>query len=373
MTGLSDPSPTRPADPLTTPILGLELDPLFKPLFAKRSGVALAVSGGSDSIALMTLAVEWARQTPGAPRLHVLTVDHGLRADAAADAEAVRQAATALDLPCDILTWTGPKPRSGVQAAARAARYRLLVERARALGLEALATAHTADDQAETILMRLARGSGLRGLSGMTEMATWLGLPLLRPFLAVERALLRAALAARGVGYRDDPSNADPRFERVRWRALMPKLIAEGLDPAALARFAARCRRADDALDMIAGEIASQATAGDEGAWVLSRDTFRRAPLDVQIRVLTRLIDRVAPPLADLGDARAAYPPRDDKLAALATALSGTLVVRRTLGGAEISARSTTLTIRRENPRRATETMHPGDGVRPYGVLRTDH
>jgi tRNA(Ile)-lysidine synthase len=181
----------------------------------------LAVSGGSDSTALMRVAAVLARD--GVAEFSVATVDHGLRAGSRQEADAVGAAARRLGFSHAILSWAGAKPRTGLQAAARAARYGLLVRRAHEIGAGAIVVAHTADDQAETVLMRAARRSGPRGLSGMAEQSLIAAdasepILLLRPFLSARRADLRAYLAAVGADFIDDPSNEDRRFERVRVR-----------------------------------------------------------------------------------------------------------------------------------------------------------
>src|SRR5256714_9527683 len=137
-----------------------------KRLFADWGGVpaiVLAVSGGPDSIALMWLAARWRHALARGPRLVAVTVDHGLRPEAAAEARRVKRLARSLDLPHRTLRWRGAKPKTGVPAAARAARYRLLAEAARASGATHILTAHTRDDQAETLLMRMLRGSDIGG------------------------------------------------------------------------------------------------------------------------------------------------------------------------------------------------------------------
>ena len=210
---------------------------------------ALAVSGGRDSMALARLAAAYCRTT-GAEAL-AFTVDHGLRPESAADAEQCAAWCEAAGLPARILTWDGGKPATGLQAAARNARYRLLAHAAAAAGCAAVLTAHSADDQAETVFMRLKRGAGMRGLAAMdaeTKIAAGAGAPvrLLRPFLSFSRAALTASVEAMGQDYLDDPSNDDPAFERVRVRALLAALEEQGLmTGAALRQTAERLRAAD--------------------------------------------------------------------------------------------------------------------------------
>ncbi|MHC2512527.1 tRNA(Ile)-lysidine synthetase-like protein [Bradyrhizobium elkanii] len=201
-----------------------------KRLFAGLAGapaILLAVSGGPDSVALMWLAARWRRALAQGPRLVAVTVDHGLRPEAAREARDVKRLARSLDLPHHTLRWTGPKPGTGVPAAARAARYRLLAQAARKHGATHILTAHTRDDQAETLLMRMLRGSGVAGLSAMARETERDGVLLTRPLLDVSKAQLIATLKKARIGFADDPTNRDRSFTRPRLRALMPMLAAE--------------------------------------------------------------------------------------------------------------------------------------------------
>src|SRR4051794_37501016 len=202
-----------------------------KRLFAEWKTVpalVLAVSGGPDSVAMMWLAARWRRAMRDGPRLVAVTIDHGLRAEAAREARDVKHLAKALDLPHRTLRWSGDKPTTGLPAAARQARYRLLAKAARAAGATHVLTAHTQDDQAETLLMRMARGSGIAGLAAMARQSRRDGVVLARPLLNVPKTRLRATLQKARIDYADDPTNRDPNFTRPRLRALMPALAAEG-------------------------------------------------------------------------------------------------------------------------------------------------
>src|ERR1700683_2852862 len=168
-----------------------------KRLFAEwkaAPAIVLAVSGGPDSTALMWLAVRWRRGLVRGPRLLAVTVDHGLRAESAAEARDVKRLARSLELPHRTVRWTGVKPKTGMPAAARAARYRLLAQAARANGATHILTAHTRDDQAETLLMRMLRGSGIAGLAAMARETERDGVQLARPFLNVSKSQLIATL-----------------------------------------------------------------------------------------------------------------------------------------------------------------------------------
>jgi tRNA(Ile)-lysidine synthase len=219
--------------------------------FKSAPAIVLAVSGGPDSIALMWLAARWRRALVRGPRLIAATVDHGLRAEAATEARDVRRLAGTLDLPHRTLRWTGAKPKTGLPAAARSARYRLLAQVARASGATHIFTAHTRDDQAETLLMRLLRGSGIAGLAAMAPVTEREGVLLARPFLHVSKAQLIATLKKAKLGFADDPTNRDPSFTRPRLRALMPALAAEGGDTRNLARLASRLARANAAVEVM--------------------------------------------------------------------------------------------------------------------------
>lgn len=210
----------------------------FSRLAAARH-VALAVSGGSDSMALMRLAADWSSRNHPALRLSVLTVDHGLRPEAAAEAYKVGQWAGATGLAHHTLTWSAaPLPSSGLQAKARAARYGLMAAWCRANQAAMLLTAHTLDDQAETVLMRLGRTLSPDSLAGVAACGSWDGLPLWRPLLKARRQALRAYLTSLGQDWIDDPSNEDRRFERVRVRQALAGLGAEGVTAERLAALA---------------------------------------------------------------------------------------------------------------------------------------
>ena len=167
------------------------------------------------------------------------------------EARDVKRLARALDLPHRTMRWTGAKPKSGVPAAARAARYRLLAEAARESGATHILTAHTRDDQAETLLMRLLRGSGIAGLSAMARVTEREGVLLARPFLNVSKLQLITTLRRAKVGFADDPTNRDTNFTRPRIRAVMPLLAAEGGDARNLARLASRLARANTAVEIL--------------------------------------------------------------------------------------------------------------------------
>jgi tRNA(Ile)-lysidine synthase len=206
--------------------------------------IGLAVSGGPDSIALLLLA---AAARPG--KVEAATVDHALRDGSRAEAETVAALCEKLGVRHEILTieWD-KKPTTGLQERARARRYKALADWAKARKIEVLAVAHHAEDQAETLLMRLVRGSGLRGLAGMRPMRKLPGMSvaLVRPLLRWRREELAEICAQAGIEPAEDPSNADSKFERVRVRETLSE--TEWLDPVGLARSAAFLTQADEAL-----------------------------------------------------------------------------------------------------------------------------
>ncbi len=257
---------------------------------ADAKGIVLGVSGGPDSIALMGLIAKWRdglweQGSHRAPDLFVATVNHGLRKEARQEAALVARLADALGLRHAILEWSGSNPSAGLPAAARAARYGLLIAHAKGLGASHIATAHTLDDQAETVLMRMAAGSGPAGLAGMRAFSPRGGITHWRPLLAVPKARLIATCARNGWPHVDDPTNADPRFSRSRWRSLMPELAREGLNAARLGMLAARQARVDDALDAQAKASLGPAAALAGGA-AFARHRLADAPEEIVVRAL---------------------------------------------------------------------------------------
>lgn len=216
--------------------------------------VGVAVSGGGDSSALLLMLAE----ALGPESLRAATVDHGLRPESAAEAESVARFCAERGIAHETLPWTGWDARGNLQDAARRARYRLLADWAAERDVAVVALGHTRDDDAETFAMGLARGAGLDGLSGMRPAFALGSVAFLRPLLGVARAALREYLTALGIGWIDDPSNDDPRFERVRVRRALETLADAGIDPERLARSIANLR---DVRSAVAEHLADWAGA----------------------------------------------------------------------------------------------------------------
>jgi tRNA(Ile)-lysidine synthase len=261
-----------------------DIDALFAP-FVDAKALLIAVSGGPDSTALLLMVAEWAKRR-GKTRIEAATVDHGLRPESANEAKAVGEICARLGVGHRVLKWKGVKPTSRLQERAREARYRLLIDHAKAIGADAVMTAHHADDQAETVLFRLLRGSGVAGLRGMDVMTARDGMTIARPLMGLKKRDLIAFADSRSAPFVDDPSNADPRFARTRLRALLVSLGEEGLDAEALDRLARRARDTEEALAHLTAEVEARV---DLESAVDARTLFA-APIAITQRILTRRI-----------------------------------------------------------------------------------
>ncbi len=277
---------TRPPSPLPD----RAIETIFAPL-ADASALLVAVSGGPDSTALLLMAASWARRRGGRPRLEAATVDHGLRIESANEARAVAELCQKLGVPHHVLHWRGAKPGSRVQERAREARYALLGECAGAIGADFVVTAHHLDDQAETALFRLLRGSGIGGLRAMAARATRDGMTIARPLLGLPKCELIAVCEAEGVAFARDPSNEDPRYARTRLRALSAALAAEGLDAPALARLARRAGQVEEAL--VRQTEAAEARLGLIETGACEGNLLLAEPIEIVQRLLTAAIAKV--------------------------------------------------------------------------------
>jgi tRNA(Ile)-lysidine synthase len=323
----------------SAPAAKAALDPerLFGRLAAAR-GIVLAVSGGPDSTALMLLAARWAAHPP----MLVVSVDHGLRPEAAAEARLVAANADRLGLPWRIMQ--APARSSGnLQDWARRARYGCLATAAVQAGFDTLVTAHHQNDQAETFLLRLARGSGVYGLGGIPEESKLDGLRLVRPLLDVPRKTLVEIVEASGLAIVDDPSNRDLRFDRVRLRRLMPTLAEHGLTAKRLAETAGRLHRAGAALDHYAETLLRERFQADAFGVVSGPvAALTGAPEETGLRAVALVLQAVG---------GADYTPALDRVEGLRRAVlaaSKGTDFKGTVAGVVLCAKSGRLTARRE-------------------------
>lgn len=294
--------------------------------FEPAPRLAVAVSGGADSLALTLLAQAWAVAAGG--QLTALTVDHRLRPESAAEAAQLGQWLAARGVTHRILRRDGPAPTGGIQAAARTARYRLLEGWCAEHGVLHLLVAHHREDQAETLLLRLARGSGLDGLAGMSAVVEHRQCRVLRPLLGIPRERLAATLRAAGQPWIEDPSNLDPAYGRVRMRRALPVFAEAGFGTARLAATAARLGRARQAIEAsVAALLASAALVHPAGFVRLDPAVLCGAPEELGLRALAAV-------LASTGGT--AYPPRLERLERLYRELAGGLGQGRTLGGCRV-------------------------------------
>lgn len=297
----------------------------FEP-FETAPVVAVAVSGGRDSLALALLARDWVAARGGS--IVALIVDHALRTASEQEAAYTRDLLRRLCIEADILCWSGPKPRSGMQAAARTERYRLLSGECRRRGILHLLLAHHADDQIETVTMRAARGSGLDGLAGMAALVERPEVRLLRPLLQVARARLTATLVALGVPWIDDPSNMDLRFERARLRAGAP--LADIVPSDGSGRRAAGERR-------LAQAAVETLEFDRDGGAVIDRTGFCRLGAGLQAQLLSRVV------LAVGGRDHA---PRRDRAERAARRLAGPVLRGKSGKGQDFTLSACRLTLR---------------------------
>ena len=306
--------------------------------FEAAPALALAVSGGADSMALALLASAWAERRGGT--VTALIVDHGLRAGATAEARLTATRLNARGIATEILTRIGTKPSGDLQAFAREARYALLTRWCRDHGILHLVTAHHRDDQAETLLLRLARGSGLAGLAAMPAIAHLEACRLLRPLLGIPPQRLRATLKAAGQEWCEDPSNRNEAFARVRLRNNAHHLDAIGLDPARLAATAVHLGRARAAIeDQVARLLATAVMIHRAGFATVLPDAVIAAPADVALRALAAIVTCIG---------GGTTTPRFERLDALRASINSGHFKPRTLAGCRIARQNGKLLVFRE-------------------------
>ena len=309
--------------------------------------IGVAVSGGSDSMALLHVLV---RVAPLAGWVvSAVTVDHGLRPEAAAEARFVSETCAALGVSHDILRWERTQTSGNLQDQAARARYRLIAGWAQGKSITHVAVGHTADDQAETFVMRLARRSGIDGLSGMRHHWTESGMRFVRPFLLWERAGLQAYLLRNGLRWIEDPSNANDRFERVKARKALVHLAQLGITTDVLTDVTLHLSQAHNALDEYTRDAARQIIVQDQGDVTFDRRRFQAAAPEVRRRLLISSLRWVS---------GAIYPPRSTAIRALEIAITGQQ--GRTLAGCRVTCVGGSVRITREH-RAVREVKGPTD------------
>jgi tRNA(Ile)-lysidine synthase len=340
------------------PLSSADCDRLFEPL-ADFSHILLAVSGGVDSTVLLHLICAWAqdraasRKAKGlAPlRISVACVDHGLRAGSAQEAQAVKDLAAQLGCEGAVLYWSGEKPATRLQETARDKRYDLLSAHARDIGAEALVLAHHADDQAETLLMRMAAGSGPEGLCGMRGRMERDGLILLRPFLAVPKAVLVATAHARHWHWHEDPSNRQERFERVRLRQWQDLRDALGLNSQRLGRLALRMQRQHEAIEQMVADNWTRLGHCEAERIVLKGEIWS-LPQEIRLRLLAKAVQTLCP------ETRVRLERLETVEARLNEGVKAGQTARRTIGGCILTLSDTgRLTLTPEPPRRENKGL----------------
>lgn len=331
------------------PLADDEIHDLLDP-HLNQPALLLAVSGGPDSLGMLAAFARWRERSAGGPAIHVAAVDHGLRPESASECAMVQRAAARFGLSCDVLRWEGGKPATGLQEAARDERYRLLATRARALGAPLIVLAHHQDDQAETVIMRLVRGSGPLGLKGMATVSERDGVHLLRPFLFVPKTRLAATAAAAGLTPVEDPSNRDPRFTRTRIRRVMEVLAEEGLDAERIAIFAGRMQMLDAAGAQHAARLAEEtALAAPPGARMFDGPRWLGVPFADMLRLLADAMAEVGDPAID-----ARLEAQEELAGEVLMAVASGDTLRRNLQGALITVTANgRVIVAREPPRQS--------------------
>ncbi|MBL4693731.1 MAG: tRNA lysidine(34) synthetase TilS [Magnetovibrio sp.] len=308
------------------------------------SNVAVAVSGGADSMALVLLAHRWA-QAAGIS-ITALTVDHGLRKESQAEALKVKAWLSVRGIKHEILTWQPPKNMTtALQARARTARYGLMIDWCLGHNAGAILLAHHLGDQAETVLMRMKKRSTLYGLGGMAPVRDQNGVNVCRPLLSVPKSRLIATLNEHGQDWVEDPSNQNLAFERVRVRAQMVQLEKQGITAERLAGVAKSARAVCDVIDKAADILTESSVSELEGPKTKVSLAFVKAPNRVAERALSKLLMKVG---------KCDYPPNPEKLKRLLEWMGKPGQKARTLGGTIIRSQNCGFEIVKEISRKVS-------------------
>ncbi len=254
------------------------------------SRLAIGVSGGGDSLALCFLLKKWCFEHK--KELFAVTIDHQLRPESRSEALFVQDLLKTQNIKHVILSWDGEKPQTGIEEKAREARYNLLLSFCRKEKIPYLCLAHHEQDQAETFLSRLARGSGVDGLGGIHPKSIRDGIYLVRPLLHISKKELIQYLHNQNISWIEDPMNQDIKYERVRWRHLLPILEKEGLFSQKISLSADRQRRAQEALDLWRDSFFKEHVIVDNRGFIyFSTKAFQKLPDEIKIRVLKKGIE----------------------------------------------------------------------------------
>lgn len=319
----------------------VEFSALMEPLgpFEPRPMVAVGFSGGVDSTALLLLAARWTRRRGG--KIFALTVDHGLRPDSLSEAKLAQKRVKAVGISGSILRWEDDKPVSGIQNAARQARYELLTRWCHRMGVLHLLLGHHQEDQAETILHRLGRQTGADGMAGMARLRETNYVRLLRPCLGTPKARLRAVTESYNLDCVEDPSNQNSAYARARLRKLLPSLEAEQISAAALAGTAHRLASVRKTLEYQTVKVLAAATELSSFGYARIRlEALVKVDPEIACRVLDRLLGAIGGHL---------YPIRYHSLVNLLKNIQGSeLKVSRTLAGCIILPQNEDILVVRE-------------------------
>jgi tRNA(Ile)-lysidine synthase len=262
--------------------------------FLQSPRIAVAVSGGSDSMALALCAQRWLDENFEGGSVLALIVDHGLRKESAAEATQTERSLAKFGIDAEILNWQHEPVTARLHQAARQARYELMINACKRHGISDLFFAHHREDQAETILMRFAKGSGVAGLAGMPAQSTIDGVRILRPFLGTAKERLAATCNAAGLPFVIDSSNASSKYARGRLRRVLPLLAAEGFTIERLVDLGMRATEAQDVLDHAAYALVRVASSRDAGGAIkLDLEQLRSAPRGTAMQALTICIEAI--------------------------------------------------------------------------------